>query len=155
MLLYRICKSEYADDLSGHGAYLFGGRWNRSGHAMLYTSQTASLAVLELLVHTDARFLGGDFSMIELALEEQESLPSLDEAQLPANWREYPAPPQLQRLGTDWLLNGPTAVLSVPSVINPLERNFLINPAKLKKDQLIIRAKVAFQFDRRFYESRW
>lgn len=42
---------EYAEDLSGFGAYLHGGRWNNTGYAVVYTSETASLSILERLVH--------------------------------------------------------------------------------------------------------
>ncbi|WP_414649653.1 RES domain-containing protein, partial [Chitinophaga sp.] len=38
MIVYRIVKTaERAQDLSGKGAYLAGGRWNSTGTFMLYT----------------------------------------------------------------------------------------------------------------------
>ncbi len=52
--LWRIAKHTpdfSADDLSGGGAKLTGGRWNSKGNAVVYTSRSISLAVLETLVH--------------------------------------------------------------------------------------------------------
>ena len=51
MLLYRISKSIYADDLSGTGAGFYGGRWNPKGFQMVYTAGSTSLAILEFLAH--------------------------------------------------------------------------------------------------------
>jgi RES domain-containing protein len=52
----------------------------------------------------------------------------VDAARLPSNWRDYPAPPELQTLGLAWLHARSSAVLSVPSAVIPDERNYLINP---------------------------
>ena len=52
----------------------------------------------------------------------------IDLADLPQNWRDYPPPPELKEIGTNWLLDGTSAVLSVPSAVIPHERNFLLNP---------------------------
>lgn len=40
--------------MSGQGAYLFGGRWNTPEHRAVYLSGTLTLAMLEVLVHTDS-----------------------------------------------------------------------------------------------------
>ena len=43
-----------AQDLSGAGAKITGGRWNRHGLAVLYCADKASLACLETLFHLGA-----------------------------------------------------------------------------------------------------
>ena len=56
-VLWRIATqtSTYAaTDLSGTGARLTGGRWNSPGRAVVYTSTSMSLAVLETVVHLKA-----------------------------------------------------------------------------------------------------
>ncbi len=40
-----------ADDLTGAGARLTGGRWNRPGQPVLYCAVSSALACLETLVH--------------------------------------------------------------------------------------------------------
>ena len=43
-----------ADDLSGKGAEITGGRWNEKGMAVVYAADSRSLACLETLVHLAA-----------------------------------------------------------------------------------------------------
>ena len=40
MVVYRVGKTEYCNDLFGEGARLFGARWNPVGVACLYTSSS-------------------------------------------------------------------------------------------------------------------
>lgn len=46
---------------------------------------------------------------------------------LPANWRSVNAYPDLQDIGSEWYQNNQSLVLVVPSVIIPLELNYIIN----------------------------
>ena len=48
---------------------------------------------------------------------------------LPTGWRSTPGSAALQELGLSWVRAGKTAVLSVPSVVVPEERNFIVNPS--------------------------
>ena len=54
MQVYRIAKKRYRRDLSGSGARLYGGRWNKKGTALIDTSESRSLATLEYLVHASS-----------------------------------------------------------------------------------------------------
>ena len=49
MRLFRIAKNRYISDLSGTGARANGGRWNRVGVGLLYTSPSRALATVEYL----------------------------------------------------------------------------------------------------------
>ncbi|MDO8714469.1 MAG: RES family NAD+ phosphorylase [Polynucleobacter sp.] len=52
--VWRITTRRFADSaLTGEGARLFGGRWNRPGQSVVYTAESRSLALLELLVQDD------------------------------------------------------------------------------------------------------
>jgi len=56
MDLFRVTRKKYIDDLSGEGSRLYGGRWNHKGAAVIYTSESISLAAMEVLVHTSLGF---------------------------------------------------------------------------------------------------
>ena len=52
---WRITKRKHARSaFTGEGARLYGGRWNSPGTAIIYTAESQSLAVLEILVHLDS-----------------------------------------------------------------------------------------------------
>src|SRR5262249_19313090 len=44
------------------------------------------------------------------------------------NWRSYPAPPDLQRIGDEGARTGASAVLQVPSAVIATDSNYLLNP---------------------------
>ncbi len=52
-----------------------------------------------------------------------------------------------------WLANRRSAVLSVPSVIIPSERNFLINPEHPRFDQIKLCTVTPFFFDPRLFSA--
>ena len=125
---WRIVRAEYADDVfGGEGARRFGGRWNKIGHRVVYTASSVSLATLELIVGTPRAQLLSAFVITSCTFPEV-IVDDVDETRLPSNWRNYPTPPELQEIGTEWLLGGSSAVLSVPSAVTPEERNYLLNP---------------------------
>ncbi|MGH7230878.1 MAG: RES family NAD+ phosphorylase [Nitrospiraceae bacterium] len=128
MRVWRLCSSRHAP-ADGEGARLTGGRWNRPGTAVVYTSATLSLAVLEMLVHVDSDLLPLDLIAVSAEFPSQLAVRTVSKEDLPKNWRAYPAPESTQALGTVWAQSGHTAVLSVPSVFIPEERNYLLNPA--------------------------
>ena len=52
----------------------------------------------------------------------------LNPAILPETWRGYPAPPQLQQIGSEWVTNLRSVALAVPSAVIESETNLLLNP---------------------------
>ncbi len=128
MVVYRIAKTEYIEDLAGTGARLFGGRWNHKGVGMIYTSETRALAILEYLVHVPLAMVPADLSIASLEVPDQIAVRDISTADLPANWRTYPAPLELADLGTHWVLTNDSLLLRVPSAVVDHEYNILINP---------------------------
>jgi RES domain-containing protein len=146
---WRILKARYAAQaLDGEGAKKTGGRWNSPGTAVVYTSATASLGVLELLVHLGSPSVLPAYVLIECQFDSQLVTP-LQRANLPANWRAYPPPPELQALGDKWVKLGDSAVLEVPSVLVPNESNFVLNPGHPDFSSIEIVQTVPFTFDMR------
>ncbi len=126
---FLLCKTRYLGTaFSGEGARLSGGRWNSPGLAMVYTSSSLSLASLEVMVHLeDPDAFKRLFSWLPLEIPE-DLVERLDPAQLPANWNTDETNSMSQSVGDVWLRSNRTAVLAVPSVVTPGERNYLLNP---------------------------
>lgn len=78
MKLYRIATTAHIKDLSGAGARLYGGRWNEKGVAVVYTSESRALAVLEYLVHLPMVFAPGELSIMELKVPDSISPREVD-----------------------------------------------------------------------------
>jgi RES domain-containing protein len=73
---------------------------------------------------------------------------------LPAKWFAADPPPQLQRIGGQWLQRAESAVLKVPSAIVIEEWNYLLNPLHADFGKLRLSAPKLFSFDRRVARSR-
>jgi RES domain-containing protein len=127
MRLFRITKREFAEDLSGQGAFLYGGRWNYKGRRMLYASENASLALLENLVHLQGFRILPDLVLVEMEFEPTRT-ENLSVPDLPDDWRKNPGPDALKELGSDFLDDMKFPALVVPSVVMPRDNNVLINP---------------------------
>ena len=111
---------------TGEGARLFGGRWNRPGQSMVYTAESRSLALLEMLVQDDP--LRAHYVLIPAHIPATVSRQHIDVSSLPERWRRQEERDQLQALGASWLREVRSCVLVVPSAVVPAESNLLINP---------------------------
>jgi len=149
MLVYRIAKSEHIRDLTGAGARLYGGRWNRRGTALVYTSETRSLATVEFLVHVSLPYVPTDLNMATIQIPDDERLDELDPSGLPSNWRSFPAPPELAELGTSWPRSNQSLALRVPSAVVEHEFNVLINPTHPSMERVDILWVEIYTLDRR------
>lgn len=120
-----------ADDLSGEGARRTGGRWNRTGLPVLYTSETRALACLETLVHLKA--VGLPFNRYLVRIDIPDEVWAKAERQtsrtLSVGWDAEPIGKVSIDFGSDWIASGRSCLLLVPSVIIPEERNILVNSA--------------------------
>jgi RES domain-containing protein len=125
---WRITKARYSGEaFSGEGARVYGGRWNSIGNPLVYTSEHASLAVLELLVHLGSSRGLDNYVIIACSFDEG-LVERIGVRKLPRNWAGSPALVDLQRMGDQWISEARSAVLEVPSAVLPIERNYLINP---------------------------
>jgi len=146
---WRIVRKRFAAEaFSGEGARLYGGRWNRPGTAMVYTAGSRALALLEILVHLRRSSLFADYVLIPVQFEAALVTP-VEELGLPMEWDQEPPTAATQVLGDEWLASGERPVLSVPSVVVPQERNYLLNPAHRLFGQVQLGQPVPCQIDRR------
>jgi RES domain-containing protein len=149
--VWRLCRKKNAA-FDGEGARLAGGRWNRRGTAVVYTSATLSLAVLEYFVHLPASAAPPDLVAIPAEVPGSLSVTSIALASLPRGWRRYPAPEGLAELGSRWAVENRTAVLEVPSVVVPAERNYLLNPAHPDFRRIAVGKPEPFSLDFRMWK---
>jgi len=126
--VWRVVKSRYsAASLTGEGARLYGGRWTSPGQPVAYCAQHLSLAILEILVHTESKDMLKSYVKVKLEIQSSQ-IEILDESKLPTTWKMPFPGPELQRIGDRWLASQSSLVLGIPSVIVPEEINYLINP---------------------------
>ena len=146
---WRITKRRHVKTaFTGSGARKFGGRWNSPATSIVYTSETQSLAVLEMLVHLEQPDLLQAYVLIGISIEPGLT-ETLDNRRLPRNWRTGASSIALRKLGDEWATNQSSVALRVPSVLVPSESNILLNPAHPDFQKLLIGEPVTFAFDER------
>ena len=148
MIVYRLSKSVYANDLSGKGAELVGGRWNSRGNAALYTSQSIALCVTEIAVHVPLGILPKDYDLIHIEIPDDNIL---EVKRLPKDWQTFPHADSTQKIGDKFLKDKKYLVLKVPSAAVQGEFNFLVNPRHPDFDKVKIKKKEKFSFDERLF----
>ena len=129
MIIYRLATSEFAEDLSGEGAKIYGGRWNPVGLAAVYISEFISLSILEILVRANKFTSPDTYTLLSIQIPESSTV-TIELKKLKSEWQnsiEY-----TRSIGEEFLRDNQTLILKVPSAIVPQEHNFLINP--LHKD---------------------
>lgn len=152
MTVWRIASKAHVA-FNGEGARLYGSRWTPRGRPAVFTSATLSLAALERFVHTDPDLEPADLAAVEVEINKAIDIETVAISALGDDWRGYPAPATLASIGERWLQEAKTPVLSVPSVVIPRERNFILNPAHAEFPQLIIGSPEAFSFDPRLWKQ--
>lgn len=146
LVLYRLCKTKYAD-LSGLGAARFPARWNHPGQRAVYTATSQALALAEVLVHfqRDARPQG--YSMLTIELKAGADLVVRRTVQEANQW--------FNQFGTA-LSESPEdpIALVAPSVIVP-EYNVVLypRPTLFEPDFATIRSIEPFTFDQRLFDE--
>lgn len=155
---FRIYKSDYAETaMTGSGASRYGGRWNHKGTAVVYCSSSLSLAQLEQLAHLNGPMPPTGFEWFEIGIPKRcfmkrRRLSLADLGQYGFDWKSDPPHSLLQEIGTEWVNSGESLVMDVPSVVNPIESNFLINPAHPDFDKLRLKPAATLEWDRRLFE---
>jgi RES domain-containing protein len=146
---WRITKRKHARTaFTGEGARLYGGRRNSPGTRVVYTAQSQSLAVLEMLVHLDSAEILKHYILFEIEIDASR-IANLDMAKLPRNWRADPGPDRVRAIGDAWIASGSSVALRVPSALVPGESNILLNPVHRDFLRLTIHKPLSFQFDLR------
>jgi RES domain-containing protein len=117
-----------ANDLSGTGAKMTGGRWNSKGTPLVYSSTSIALATLETIHYLRNGALPFNRYLVRIDIPDAvwDTRRLLDP--LPGGWDAIPSGLSGRAAGDAWSAARVSALLQVPSVIVPDEYNVLINP---------------------------
>jgi RES domain-containing protein len=150
--VFRVLREAYArTPLDGEGAYRYGGRWSSPGTRVVYASEHQSLAMLEYFVHLDPEDAPDDLVLATADVPDGVSRKRLKAGDLPANWREIPAPPALAQIGDDFVKKAETCLLLVPSALAVHEDNWLINPQHPEFKQIVLHPAESLRYDPRMF----
>ncbi|MBV9391173.1 MAG: RES domain-containing protein, partial [Verrucomicrobia bacterium] len=149
-----VRQARASDAFKGEGAKRFGGRWNPKSIPAIYGSEHLSLAVLELRVNQagydpEDQYVYFQFGFDEALVELVETPPS--------DWltglRQDGSITAAQAFGEEWFLQERSAILSVPSAVIRIERNFVLNPRHAHFHKVAISDGVKIGFDPRLWNT--
>lgn len=143
-----------ADDMTGAGARLTGGRWNEAGVPVVYAAENRALACLETIVHLNAGGLPLNRYLVEIAIPDAvwAAREEVDAAGL-VGWDARPASRTSIGFGTQWARSGRSPILVVPSVVVPEEANVLVNPLHPSGASLVARKLRLWTYDPRMAKA--
>jgi RES domain-containing protein len=153
--VYRVLRKAFAQSpLNGEGAYRYGGRWSSAGTRLAYTSEHQSLAMLEYFVHLNADDAPPDLILVTAEIPGDLPVQHVAADQLPALWRRSPAPPELARIGDDFVEQAESCILTVPSALAPNENNWLLNPQHASFRRIVVSGIEPLNYDPRMFGAR-
>ena len=145
MIFSRCTLKKWAKDLTGQGAFLYGGRWNSPGKYAVYTAENNLLAALEVALRVPLTNISSDYVMVPILAPDNASV--VYSPPLPKNWNRNPK--LTQQIGNEFLDVNRFLLMKVPSALMSNTFNFLINPKhKLFKEVKVNKPESLF-FDER------
>ncbi len=153
MFVYRITKAEHAA-LDGMGGLYGPGRWHKKGFPIIYTSEHASLAAWEKIVHV-ASFenLPNNLLLVKIEIPDSIEIQSVTEDILMKDWDGFPFTNETVNFGTSFLRAKEYPALKVPSAIIPDEFNIILNPMHPKIHECKVISETPFLFDKRISKT--
>ena len=151
MIVYRLSRSKFRNDLSGKGAELAGGRWNSKGVPMLYTSESIALCTVEIAVHMPLGIVPLDYYLVRIELPDFDIIPEVKAADLPEVWKSFPHSNVTQEIGDQFILEESHLVLKAPSATVQGNHNYLINPRHPDFSKVKVLGSEPFEFDKRLF----
>lgn len=149
MRVFRIAKQARVQDLTGRGAEISGGRWNRKGVPCLYTSSSLAVCICEILVHTDTALPPSDMWYAEFLIPDSLVSQNHDVQALSAD---------TVAAGTVWLSDCRSPALRVPSAVLPPDYthdyNVILNPRHPAFPEVKLVRVSPCPFDRRLYPDK-
>jgi RES domain-containing protein len=149
MIVYRITKTEHAA-LDGVGGLYGPGRWHSKGCLVIYTSEHASLAAWEKIVHV-ASFanLSTNLLLVKIEIPDGIEIQMVPKHVLIKGWDSFPFCNETVSYGTSFLQENKHLALKVPSSIIPDEFNIILNPLHTDLVACKVISSKPFLFDTR------
>jgi RES domain-containing protein len=150
LILWRI--SNHAT-LNGHGGLFASARWHTQGRRIVYLADSPAVALLEVLVHLEVTesVLPDSYQLLRAGVADSVSNDRLDGSALPVGWEDDPS--ATRRVGDQWLAEGRSALLAVPSAIVPETWNCLLNPDHADASGVKIEWTRRFPYDGRLLRT--
>jgi len=105
--------------------------------------------MLEYFVHLDPDDPPDDLVLATAHVPDSVSREQVKANELPAHWRETPAPPDIAKIGDDFVKRAESCVLLVPSALAVNEHNWLINPRHPEYQQIVLHPPEPLRYDPR------
>ncbi len=144
MIIYRCALKKWIKDISGKGAYLYGGRWNSPGLAMVYAAENNVLAALEVAMRIPLESISSDYLMVPLEFPDSVSI---YKPKLPADWNL--SLETTRSIGAGFLKKEKYLIMKVPSALVSDSYNFLINPNHSEITKIKVMEPRTILFDKR------
>lgn len=151
MIVFRLSKDNYKNDLSGIGAEKYGGRWNNKGTRMVYTAESRALANLEVAVHVALNGIPKNYFLTSIEILDQYIVEHDQKRLKDKNWKINPPIEFTQAEGDSFIKGNTGLVLKVPSAIVQGNYNYLINPFHKEFSKIRIIKSELFHFNERLF----
>ncbi len=148
MRVYRISRDIYAGKLTASGV---ASRWNHDQQWVIYSSESRSLATLELVVNSATVQPGLDYRTTVFQFpDDPELITEVGAEELPADWRDILSYPETQAIGSTWYKEQLTPILKIPSAVITAEYNYVFNTRHPRFGELIaVESTEAYFWDER------
>ncbi len=123
MKVFKLGRAKHSNHWPSIGSLYSNGRWHQKGQFIVYTSESVSLAKLEILANTET--FPVDYVLYEITINSSVRIYNVSEKELPNNWEKIPYPVENWQMADSLLQN--YECIRVPSAITPTEFNFLLN----------------------------
>ena len=117
---------------------------------MIYTAGSRALACLENIVHRSGEMNGKVYKVMLIEIPFNLEIQEIKKTSMHKDWKSLTNYSYCQEKGNQWLREGTTAILKVPSVIIEEEFNYLINPQHSQFKKIKLADVEDFSFDIRF-----
>ena len=151
MIVYRLARQAFINDLSGYGAEKTGGRWNSKGRPVVYTAASRALAMVEVAVHVPLGIIPINYFIATIDIPENDIL-ELKPSDWPENWNSNPFIKNTQLIGDSFLREAEHLVLKVPSASVSGDFNYLVNPRHPGFNKVKLKSIDPFVFDVRLFK---